>query len=1138
VGGGVTILNTSLPDGRAGTDYFGQLSQSGGSGAITWSATGLPPGIVLRSDPAGSAILAGRPQRAGVYPVVLRVQDGTGESAVRPLAIAVTASSSATASPDGGVVVTTGAILPEGSVGTAYGLTFAARGGTFPHRFTVRTPLPPGLAMNDIGQLTGTPQRPGAFQFDIVATDATGFVSPAKTFLLEVFSAIRLQVGEVPPGIERRAYSAQIRAVGGAQPYQWNATGLPSGLQVRPSATDPNAAEIFGIPDGPTPASGAQVAIAVFDRNQLGDRRTVRLIVSDSSLQVLTTSLPGGVVGQSYTQTIAISGGAPPYSCSISSSTGLPPDLRLSPTGCVISGVPRIAANQNVEIIVRDSAGTAVTTRLLLNIQAPDLRITTRDLPPATEGAAMPPFQMRAEGGTGQYLWQATGLPGGLRMSPEGVITGTPNSAGAVETINITVTDRNRRDDARVQVFAMQVRGRGSVTILTTGSIGPALLDQPFRQPIEATGGRVPYRWTLTSASPAQPVLPLPPGLVLDQDTGTLVGRPFQAGIYRFLIRAADIDGQNDVREFELPVDIPLEVSIAEQPEFLLVGDTGRVQLRASAADPSLVEFSLTNAAGGATIDARTGLITIRPAERGTIVLEAAASNGSQRTPVHVTIRVIDPLPGRLSLLPLDTIPELPRDSPRSLLPDLTAAINGGRTSQAQPTAVAVSMETSAPEPGSEPDLVAGSRQLPGSVGEGAVTWSEVPLEGTGPFGQNLLRFRNLPARLTSAEATGFRRDVGVRIDVGSQRAEASLSVVTRNGIAVSALPDGLVIQEQIKDAFRHSNRLWLAFQSTSGATDFQLTPRDPEQASITPLGTQPGIELTVLRHDPESLDRIELTLTPSSSSDPAVLLVDAGFALGPPRPVVLATSGSPNPSHIRHAARNLAGVPVAPGGLAVLQFSQPPAGVADATITSDTPLPELGGVRVQISDAQGGAHAGGLVAVSPREVLFVVPAEVATGLASFTVEPAGGADTLARTAALISPVAPGLLSADGSGGGPARGRLLRLTGESQVAIPLARFDESAGRWLHVPIEPAATGERLFLTIDTVGLRQRSDLANVFAAAGVQPLRVESAGPHLDLPLLDALVLELTPSLQGAGVLELRVAADGSESNAVTVELR
>ncbi|HTJ36667.1 MAG TPA: ExeM/NucH family extracellular endonuclease [Dactylosporangium sp.] len=58
----------------------------------------------------------------------------------------------------------------------------------------------------------------------------------------------------------------------------------------------------------------------------------------------------------------------------------------------------------------------------------------------ATAGTAIAPLTLAASGGTAPYTWTATGLPAGLAISADGVVSGTPAAAGT-SSVTATATD-------------------------------------------------------------------------------------------------------------------------------------------------------------------------------------------------------------------------------------------------------------------------------------------------------------------------------------------------------------------------------------------------------------------------------------------------------------------------------------------------------------------------------------------------------------------------------------------------------------------------------------------------------------------------------------------------------------------------
>jgi len=123
----------------------------------------------------------------------------------------------------------------------------------------------------------------------------------------------------------------------------------------------------------------------------------------------------------------------------------LPTGLSLSPAG-VISGTPTVLSEPDnpftFEVRATNDAGTdvkAFSISITLEPEPPTIRTTS--LPNGTAGTAY--SQTLSATGTGQITWElaaGNSLPGGLTLSPAGVISGTPTAAG---TFTFTVKALN-----------------------------------------------------------------------------------------------------------------------------------------------------------------------------------------------------------------------------------------------------------------------------------------------------------------------------------------------------------------------------------------------------------------------------------------------------------------------------------------------------------------------------------------------------------------------------------------------------------------------------------------------------------------------------------------------------------------------
>ena len=197
------------------------------------------------------------------------------------------------------------------------------------------------------------------------------------------------------------------------------------------------------------------------------------------ALTITTTSLPGGTVGQPYSQPVTATGGAPPYSWSVISGS-LPPGLTLSTSGtpsATLSGAPTTQGTYNFTVQATDSAAGTDTQALSITIAAaPALTITTTSLPGGTVGQ---PYSqsVTATGGTTPYSWSVVSgsLPPGLALSPTGTpsatLSGTPTTEG---TYNFTVQVTDNVAATDTQALSITVAPFSPSSAPAFGSAGAA----------------------------------------------------------------------------------------------------------------------------------------------------------------------------------------------------------------------------------------------------------------------------------------------------------------------------------------------------------------------------------------------------------------------------------------------------------------------------------------------------------------------------------------------------------------------------------------------------------------------------------------------------------------------------------------
>ena len=274
---------------------------------------------------------------------------------------------------------------------------------------------------------------------------------------------------------------------------------------------------------------------------------------------VADSPLPSGTVNQPYATTVGGSGGTTPYSWSLASgSPALPAGLSLNPATGAIIGTPTALATATPIFQLQDSSSPAevVQKALVISILTPPqtLSITTASVPSGVVNQPYPNTKLTATGGIQPYTWLVTpALPNGLQfnvVSP-GTISGTP-LAGSGSTTNHTFTvvdstvpfkqsnNRQLSMTIRATVPPLTIAFPAS-NVLPEGRVG-----QLYDQTLRATGGTLPYTW---SVSPA-----LPAWLQLDPSTGSLSGTPPVA---------TNFSHRYTVRDSTLPTNLTVSRSIS-----------------------------------------------------------------------------------------------------------------------------------------------------------------------------------------------------------------------------------------------------------------------------------------------------------------------------------------------------------------------------------------------------------------------------------------------------------------------------------------------------------------------------------------------------------------------------------------------
>lgn len=242
--------------------------------------------------------------------------------------------------------------LPRVQVGTPFSIQLTTQNGTAPLTWKA-TSLPQGVTLDSsTGILSGNATSPGCpYNIDVTATDSSSPPKSASATL--AFNAEGLYT-DLIQGQIGTYYNNVIDLQCAQEPVTWTLVSgsLPPGLQMIPFT---GADYQLNFQGNPTQSGTYNFAIQAKDPN-FRFQTNASIVILPAALKLTDGLMQIGVVGQPFDHTVAVTGGAPPYTFTVTSDS-LPPGLQFNSTTGQIQGTPQSAGLTQFTVTLKDSSG-------------------------------------------------------------------------------------------------------------------------------------------------------------------------------------------------------------------------------------------------------------------------------------------------------------------------------------------------------------------------------------------------------------------------------------------------------------------------------------------------------------------------------------------------------------------------------------------------------------------------------------------------------------------------------------------------------------------------------------------------------------------------------------------------------------
>jgi len=483
-----TIAASPTPSaGTNGTAYSFTVPESGGTTPLTWTVSvgSLPTGLSLSQGVISGTPNADSTPAQNPYSFTVKVTDAATMSATQAYTLTIH-------NPPAPVISTTAP--PAGTNGSAYtAFTFTvSSGGLAPFTWSETGALPTGMSLSAAGVLSGTPTASGSFPITVSVQDSSNPQQTAShgfTITVNNPPPPTIQTGSLPDGTVGTFYTKTILATGGLAPYTWSVSvgTPPAGLSLGGSTT--TSVTLSGTPT--TAQSNVTFTVQIKDSlNQTGTQQYTVTISNPPPPTISPTSLPDGVVGTAYNQTIQVANGLAPYTWTSSGTVpaGLTVNTPSGPTNntsITVTGTPTTAeTGDTFTVQVTDSLSQVGSQQYTMNITAQPIIVTiTNKFTTIQAGAAKVTLNATVQHDTAGVTWTLTAngancspasacgtlsnaTSTSVDYTPPATVPGAPDNAPTITATSVTDNTKSDTDSFTITSAATTCTAEGNESVL------------------------------------------------------------------------------------------------------------------------------------------------------------------------------------------------------------------------------------------------------------------------------------------------------------------------------------------------------------------------------------------------------------------------------------------------------------------------------------------------------------------------------------------------------------------------------------------------------------------------------------------------------------------------------------------------